>query len=144
MNPKFLVVDDDSDTLALIDAMLSALGCETKSVNNGELALEELSSPEKAHCFDAVFLDIMMPGMNGYQVLEWIRKQPYLEALPVVMLTAKSAGEDIISGYQNGADYYITKPFTKSQLVYGLDIILGSGPTEEDAENIPVLEIPEE
>ncbi len=121
---KFLIVDDDADIRVLMDVMLHSLGAETVLVENGAKALEILADPEKAKEFRAVFLDIMMPEVHGYEVLAQFRKMPHGDSVPIIMLTAKGRGEDIITGYQEGADYYIPKPFTKEQIVYGLNLLV--------------------
>lgn len=134
MNPKFMVVDDDEDTLKLIGDVLESLGCEVDRQLRGESALEILTNPEKASQFDAIFLDIMMPGLSGLAVLERLRMMSHTREMPVILLTAKGTEEEVVQGYQLGASYYIPKPFTTSQIVYGLDLVLGSqNSTEEEA-----------
>ncbi|MCB0332675.1 MAG: response regulator, partial [Bdellovibrionales bacterium] len=73
---------------------------------------------------DIALLDIMMPEMNGYELLEAMKKMPEFESLPVIMVTAKDQDSEILEGYQHGADYYITKPFTTKQIEYGLKLFL--------------------
>jgi DNA-binding response OmpR family regulator len=124
MRPRFLVVDDDADTRNLVEAMLNALVCDATLVESGEEALEALDSEEKVKAFDAVFLDVMMPGLNGFEVLERLKAQELTKELPVIMLTAKDGGDELIAGYRIGADYYIPKPFTKQQIEFGLDLLL--------------------
>ena len=72
-----------------------------------------------------VLLDVMMPGMSGLEVLEKLRAEPRNARIPVILLTAKTQDEDVISGYRYGADYYIPKPFTSKQLLYGIRLVLG-------------------
>ena len=76
--------------------------------------------------FDAVLLDIMMPDVDGYEVLRHIRAQPYLRRLPVVMLTAKAAREDREKAQELGADAYVTKPFSSLALATTLRNLLAS------------------
>jgi DNA-binding response OmpR family regulator len=66
----------------------------------------------------------MMPVMNGYELMHELKKLPQFETLPVIMVTAKGEDSEILEGYQSGADYYITKPFTIKQLDYGLKLFL--------------------
>ena len=127
MKPKFLLIDDDKDVLTVAEAIFLSLGCEVQTANGGVEGLEELSSPEKAATFDAIFLDVMMPGMNGYEVLKILKDREHTKTIPVIMLTARDRGNDIIEGYQHGADYYIPKPFNREQLVYGVDLVMGDG-----------------
>ncbi len=69
----------------------------------------------------------MMPGMSGYDVVVHLKQKPETQNIPVIMLTAKSEPEDLITGYKDFAvDYYIPKPFTTRQLLAGINLILGS------------------
>ncbi len=136
MIPKFLVVDDDPDVRTLMQVMLQGLGCESVLAEGGAQALQILQNREMAAQFDAVFLDVMMPDVSGIDVLKTIKESPDLTHLPVVMLTAKDRSDDIIEGYKGGADYYIPKPFTKEQIIYGLDLVLGED--GEETEKKPV------
>ena len=81
----------------------------------------------KKETVDLVLLDIMMPEMSGMEVLQRIKDDAATGRLPVILVTAKTQDEDVLSGYQYGADYYITKPFTAKQLLYGIELILGKG-----------------
>src|SRR5262245_18129494 len=74
---------------------------------------------------DLVILDIMMPGLDGGDVLARIESSPQLASIPVIMLTAKSADQDLIDSYKSGADYYITKPLVARQLLHGIGLVLG-------------------
>jgi len=67
-----------------------------------------------------------MPGMNGLDVLTRLKLQPRTQSIPVLMLTGEDKAEDILAGYNVGADYYITKPFTRQQLMYGVELVLGA------------------
>ena len=124
MKAKILVVDDDKEILTLVKEMLKANGCEVSAVESGEQALQCLEQSEKEGKFDVIFLDLMMPGMSGYQVMEELKKRPETKSTPVIILTARDSGMDMIGGYQIGADYYIPKPFTRSQLAYGIQLVL--------------------
>ena len=121
-----LIVDDDADCRQLVDRMLSREDYDVISAESGEKALEILKSTVP----DVVLLDIMMPDMNGFQVLEKIRESSKHYALPTIMLTAKSSDDDVMTAYQYGSDYYITKPFTSDQLLYGIDLVLGQKANE--------------
>ena len=141
MKPKFLVVEDHADCRTLLETMLQSFGCETVGVEDGEQALKVIESPNFTEEFDAVFLDIMLPKINGYTVLSRVKSHPKTSETPVIMLTAKDRDQEMIDGYQQGADYYITKPFTMEQLIYGLDLVFGDGdlpiknPAKAESEN---------
>jgi DNA-binding response OmpR family regulator len=73
----------------------------------------------------------MMPGMSGLEVLEALKSDAATADIPIIMVTAKTTDEDVLHGYQQGADYYITKPFTADELVYGVNLVLGHQPTQQ-------------
>lgn len=121
-DPKktILVVEDDTDSRNAICTILESLGFAPLSFGSAKDALAGISGKK----FDIALLDIMMPVMNGYELLTELRKMNEFKELPVIMITAKDTDSEILEGYQHGADYYITKPFTAKQLEYGLRIFL--------------------
>ena len=121
-NRLILVVDDDEDCRAMVKTILTNSDFEVVTAANGKEALKTLQGIEPA----LVVLDIMMPEMNGYEVVEIMKSDPKLQNLPVMMLTAKATDEDVIEGYKTYAvDYYITKPFNTRQLMAGIKLVLG-------------------
>jgi DNA-binding response OmpR family regulator len=116
---RILVVDDEEDTLALTEAILRARGYRVQTAGSGARAIALLDDPP-----DAVLLDVMMPVMSGLDVLAHMRATPRLGRVPVILLTARQSDRDVVEGYQQGADYYITKPCTAQQIEYGLRMIL--------------------
>lgn len=120
---RAVIVDDDAAIRDLVAAVLSAEGYEVSPFPDGRSACEAL---EKGTVSPTVIvLDMMMPGMHGLDVLTRIKLKPALAKIPVIMLTAEATPQDMMSGYAHGADYYITKPFTRQQLVFGLGIVSG-------------------
>jgi len=115
-----LVVEDDPDTRAALCTMLENLGFSHVSFGSAKETLSSL----KGLRVDLALLDIMMPEMNGYELLREIKKMVEFKDLPIIMVTAKDQDSEILEGYQFGADYYITKPFTARQLEYGIRIFL--------------------
>jgi len=115
-----LVVEDDNDSRLALCAILDGLGFNHLSFASAKEALENIPGKK----LDLALLDIMMPGMNGYELLEKIRAFPEFTNLPIIMVTAKDEDSEIIEGYNFGADYYITKPFNTKQLEYGIKIYL--------------------
>lgn len=137
--PKFLVIDDDRALLDIMSAILGALGCQSETFHEGAAALKMLENQERADEFDAIFLDVMMPEMTGYDVIAKLKERDGTKSIPVIMLTAKSGYNEIIEGYNHGADYYLTKPVTKDQLVYALDLVLSPEDRRSmGGEDIPV------
>jgi len=121
MADNILVVDDSEDTARITARMLTNRGFEVRVANNGPRALELVA--ERAP--DCILLDVMMPHMSGLQVLEKLKETAATSSIPVILLTAKDRDEDVLSGYKEGADYYIVKPFSAKQLMYGLRLVLG-------------------
>jgi len=123
--PVVLVVDDDEDNIRIISTILLARGYEVRLARDGRGAVESIRQQRP----DLVLLDIMMPGMDGMQVLDAIRADPLLASLPVVLVTAKTEDQDLLEGYRAGAQYYITKPFTSRQLLYAISLVLDAAKT---------------
>jgi len=123
--PVVLVVDDDEDNIRIISTMLLARGYEVRLARTGRGAVESIRQQRP----DLVLLDVMMPGMDGMQVLDAIRADPHLASLPVVLVTAKTEDQDLLNGYRAGAQYYVTKPFTSRQLLYAISLVLGAEKT---------------
>lgn len=118
--PTILVVEDDPDSRLAICVMLRSLGYQPLDFESGPAALKGIQGKS----IELVLLDIMMPVMNGYEVLTRLKAMPEYSQVPIIMVTAREAESDILGGYQAGADYYITKPFTAKQLEYGIKIFL--------------------
>ena len=113
--PAVLVVDDEPINLALIDEYLSEVNIEVLCVDNGEEALSILQ--ESPHRFSAVLLDRMMPGIDGMEVLLKIKENKDLQALPVIMQTAKTGRQNMLEGLNAGAHYYLSKPYDQKTLI---------------------------
>ncbi len=120
-----LAVEDNPDALNLLNMMAGSLGYEVRPFLQPELALAELKEDAaNGRTIHLALLDIMMPVMNGYELLAEIRKIPEYASVPIIMVTAKDQDSEVLDGYQHGADYYITKPFSRDQLKYGIDLYL--------------------
>ncbi len=112
-SPRILVADDEPALLRLLEFVLGRRGYIIQGVTNGSAAVEVL----KTESPDLVILDVMMPGLDGYEVLTYIRETAHLEGLPVVMLTARAQLDDIQLGLSLGADAYLAKPFDPEDLL---------------------------
>ena len=112
-SPLILVADDEPALLRLLEFVLGRRGYVIQGVTNGNAAIEVL----KTESPDLVILDVMMPGLDGYEVLTYIRETAHLEGLPVVMLTARAQLDDIQLGLSLGADAYLAKPFDPEDLL---------------------------
>jgi CheY-like chemotaxis protein len=109
---RILVVDDERDTLDLIDLTLSSAGYEIHLANNGAESLEKIRRDR----FDVILLDIMMPDMTGFDVLRTLNQERN-DLPPVIFLTAKSLPEDREMGLQLGAKDFLIKPVTRGSLL---------------------------
>ena len=107
-----LVVDDDPDIVAIAKTTLEKTGYVVQTAGNG---LEVFSRLEEQKP-DLIILDIIMPHMNGLEVLERLKETAETSSIPVILITAKIQ-QDMLRGDKLGADYYIPKPFTSSHLV---------------------------
>jgi len=107
---KILVVDDEEPIAEILEYNLRKAGYETQAAYDGEQALQIFESSKP----DLVLLDIMLPGRDGIDVCEQIRKN---SSVPVLMLTAKDAEDDVVQGLNAGADDYITKPFSPREVL---------------------------
>lgn len=108
MSRRVLIVDDETDIADLLGYNLEKAGYDTRVAGDGEAGLREISDFRP----DLVVLDIMMPGLNGHQVLTRIRGNPTTAGLPVIFLTARNEEADEVAGLDRGADDFITKPFS--------------------------------
>ncbi|MSP38010.1 MAG: response regulator [Deltaproteobacteria bacterium] len=118
-----MVVDDNPDIITIVKTILEGRGYTVFSASSGP----ELLSILPNHKPDLIILDIMMPEMDGLEVLTRLKAKTETATTPVILLTAKVQYEDVLGGYKLGADYYITKPFTSTQLVNGINLLLGEG-----------------
>ena len=119
-----MVVDDNPDIITIVKTILEGRGYSVFSATSGPALLELLTTGENP---DLIILDIMMPEMDGLEVLTRLKGKTETSAIPVILLTAKVQYEDVLGGYRLCADYYITKPFTSTQLVNGINLLLGEG-----------------
>lgn len=113
MAHKILVCDDERHIVRLIQVNLERHGYQVVTAFDGKEGLEKIKA-EKPNC---VVLDVMMPYMDGFEVLKHLRREPETEHVPVIMLTAKAQDKDVFEGYHYGADMYLTKPFNPMELV---------------------------
>lgn len=110
---KILVVDDFSTMRRIVRNLLKEIGYNnTDEAEDGQIALNKL----RGGVFQFVVSDLNMPNMNGFELLREIRADAKLKSLPVLLVTAESRKEDIITAAQAGANGYIVKPFTKATL----------------------------
>jgi DNA-binding response OmpR family regulator len=115
-----LVIDDEPELVKLLDYNLSKAGYLVLSARDGEAGL----AAARKHAPDAIILDVMMPGLDGWEVCKRLRQDPSTSALPLLMLTAKADEGDRVLGLELGADDYVTKPFGVRELLARVKALL--------------------
>ncbi|MCM8818370.1 MAG: response regulator [Candidatus Omnitrophica bacterium] len=110
---KILIIEDDAEERLILSRELKKLGYFVYEAPTGEEGLKIFKEDRP----DLVILDVMLPGIDGWEVLRRIKKGPLSKKVPVMMLTGKSEDKDKIKGYDFGADYYVTKPYNISKLL---------------------------
>lgn len=113
MPRKILAVDDEKHIVRLVQVNLERAGYTVVTANDGKEALEKVASENP----DLVVLDVMMPYMDGFEVLQNLRRNSATRDIPVIMLTAKAQDADVFKGWQSGVDCYLTKPFNPMELL---------------------------
>ena len=121
MPSKILIVDDDPVICRLLEVNLRLDGYGYASANSGAEAIAAMSAERP----DVAVLDLMMPVMDGWELLEWIRGEPALADLPVVLVSARLWGEERERGYALGVNEFLSKPFDPVELVSAIDRLLG-------------------
>src|SRR5712664_3545019 len=108
-----LVADDQAPNRELLEELLTPQGCKVVTVPDGAAALEELTRTQ----VDLVLLDVMMPGLNGFETCEKIKNNPDTYLIPVILITALSDKQDRIEGIRAGADDFLTRPVDRTELL---------------------------
>jgi phosphate regulon transcriptional regulator PhoB len=117
---SILVIDDEADIVELVAYNLKKEGFNVDTAHDGEQGLKKIGSKR----YDLIFLDLMLPGIQGIELCKMVRNNPDTSRIPIVMLTAKGEEIDKILGLEVGADDYITKPFSPRELVARAKAIL--------------------
>jgi two-component system phosphate regulon response regulator PhoB len=110
---NILIVDDEEDVLELVQYNLTREGYNTIAAVSGEEAVNKA----KTALPDLVILDLMLPGMDGFEVCRRLKSDSKTQMIPIIMLTAKSEESDVVVGLELGADDYVTKPFSPKVLI---------------------------
>lgn len=113
MARKILTCDDEKNIVRLIQVNLERQGYEVATAYNGRECLEKVAEDKP----DLIVLDLMMPEMTGFEVLEELKKNPETQNIPVIMLTARTQDQDVLRGWQSGVECYLTKPFNPIELL---------------------------
>jgi two-component system sensor histidine kinase/response regulator len=110
---KVLVVDDVMSNVVLLKVLLTNEHYQIATANNGQQALDFLAKDTA----DLILLDVMMPGLSGFEVAEKLKQDPKTQEIPIIFLTALNSTTDIVKGFQSGANDFISKPFNKEELL---------------------------
>lgn len=133
--PKIAVVDDDPELLTLITMLLRRIGADSKVFDDGKsfLAFLEVDTP------DLIILDLMLPDIDGFEILRKIRAEPRFTKVPVLILSARADPTSIRRGLENGADGYVTKPYIANSLIDRVRLLLNIGrqPVTSESEQHP-------
>lgn len=134
MADKILIIDDDLDTLRLVGLMLQRQGYHISAATNGAQGLAKALEERP----DLILLDVMMPDMDGYEVTRRLRKNPTTSSTPILMFTAKTQLDDKVTGFEVGADDYLTKPTHPTELQAHVKALLArSGPRDTEISTAP-------
>jgi len=113
MQRKILCCDDEKPIVRLLEVNLQRQGFEVLKAYNGAECLQMVETDRP----DLIILDVMMPEMSGFEVLQKLKGDPSTAEIPVIMLTARSQDADVIRGWQSGVETYLTKPFNSLELI---------------------------
>lgn len=132
-----LIVDDNVENIKVVGIILQNSGYELIVAQNGYEALECIKEVKP----DLILLDIMMPGINGYEVCKILKEDMCTKDIPIIFLTAKIQTDDIVKGFEVGGVDYITKPFIKEELLVRVKTHLELKKAIEDLKNVAVTDI---
>jgi len=122
--PIVLVVDDDAGILRIIEMQLQRNGFQVVTAPNGQEALKVLRKTIPS----VIILDVMMPGMSGYDVCQVVKRNERLEKVPVIFLTAKGSPQDYKTGMDSGGVVYMVKPFNPERLLQVVQMMASAPP----------------
>lgn len=127
---KILVVDDEQDLCEILLYNLKAAGYQAEAAYSGEEAMDK--EPSR---YDMLILDVMMPGMSGFELAKRLKSEPATNKLPIIFLTAKDTEDDTLQGFGLGADDYVTKPFSVREVVARVKAVLARSQKHEAEES---------
>ena len=123
--PRILLVDDDVNLLQMVKLMLERAGHEVETANNAAESIERAAETVP----DLAIIDVMMPGISGYDVVRKLRADPRTVRIPIIILTARSQPMDKHMALDAGANAFLSKPVTSQELTQRVDAVLRAGVT---------------
>ncbi|MBI5699481.1 response regulator [Candidatus Saganbacteria bacterium] len=121
MAKKIMVVDDEPEILGILKFRMSSWGYEALTAASGKEALQAAEAKKP----DLILLDVMMPGMSGFDVLRELKAKESTKNIPVIMITVAAAKHEVDEGIKLGAAYYLSKPYDAQELLKRIQSILG-------------------
>ncbi|MFE9277216.1 response regulator transcription factor [Paenibacillus glucanolyticus] len=134
MTNRILIIDDDVELCSLVKKCVSQVNLETDMAYNGQTGLLQVMNENDS--YSLIILDVMLPNMDGFQVLSEIRKY---SNVPVLMLTAKGSEPDKVTGLSLGADDYLTKPFSINELIARVQSLIRRYTTFNSGDSVSIL-----
>ena len=127
---RILVVDDERDLCDILLFNLHAAGYQAEAAYSAEEALQQIVNCKSSNSklYDLLLLDVMMPGMSGFELAKRLQEDEQTRNIPIIFLTAKDTEEDTLQGFSLGADDYVTKPFSVREVVARVKAVLGRKP----------------
>ncbi len=132
---RILIVDDEEDLCEILQFNLESEGYKTELAYSAEEALQK-----DLESFDLLLLDVMMGKMSGFKLIDTIRKELAIE-VPVIFLTAKSTENDLLTGFNLGADDYVSKPYSLKELIARVKVVLRRNSQNISAEDMSVIKV---
>ena len=139
---RILIVDDEQDLCDILLYNLRAAGFQAEAAYSGESAWDIIVNCKSSNskCFDLLILDVMMPGISGFELAERLKSEPATSKLPIIFLTAKDTEDDTLQGFELGADDYVTKPFSVREVVARVKAVLARSQKDEVEESLVTFE----
>ena len=127
------VIDDNESTCKIIKKILESEGHAVRTESSSQKAKEFLSKSDSSAFLSVIFLDLVMPEMNGYELLELIKKNKRLDKVKVILLTSKDDQSDMMKSYDKGVDYFMPKPANKKQILFALETVMNAEQSLNDS-----------
>ncbi len=132
LKKRILVIDDDASVSRLVSDVLTDEGFSVATASCGEDGIKKVYRSKP----NLIILDLRLPDMDGFQICQTLKKDKNVSAIPIIMLTVKSAKSSTVAGLEMGAEDYIVKPFNQEELVARVKTVLRRGSGEEKVEEI--------
>ena len=118
------VIDDNQKTCFLMQKMIETFGHAVKTESNPQAAIDYLFELEDPSVLSLIFLDLLMPNMTGHEFMNKVKEHPTLKEIPIVLLTSKDYSEEMMKSYELGAEYFMTKPASKDQILFAINNLI--------------------